>query len=384
MYKKILFSIMAMFLAVLWAMPVSAAQFTSGESVTVSSADDDVYAAGANIFADGEINGDLYMAGAVIRNNANVSEDFVAAGSIVDLFGNVGDDARLAGSMVTIGGVVEDDLIVFGAMVRILPGAIIKGDLTTFGGSLMIDGTVEGNVIAGGGQVILNGTVMGSAILEADEVVIGKSANVGGIVQYKSPKEAEVAEEAAIAGGVEYKKIERSERPERDREAKKDVGAGALFGLGVLVFLIKVLVGIATVLVALYFFKKHLFAMTKTMLSEFPAQLGWGFVWALLVPIACIVLIFTVFGSTLGVFGLIVYALTMVIAKALAMIGFGAWLWKLVTKGKTIELDWKIAVLGVVVLNVIGLIPLIGWVFCLVFTLAALGATMTYLKQSVK
>ncbi|MBD3281763.1 hypothetical protein GF391_03385 [Candidatus Uhrbacteria bacterium] len=66
------------------------------------------------------------------------------------------------------------------------------------------------------------------------------------------------------------------------------------------------------------------------------------------------------------------------------MIAFGAWIWKLATKAKAIEIDWKIAVLGVVLLDIIWLIPILGWLFCLIFTLAALGAVMNYLKQAVK
>ncbi|MBD3281762.1 hypothetical protein GF391_03380 [Candidatus Uhrbacteria bacterium] len=302
MYKKYFLSIMAVLLAVMWAMPVFAAQYHGGESVTVPTANDDVYAGGANIFTDGDIDGDLYAAGAVVRCNSNVSEDVVMAGSVVDLFGNVGDDVRLAGSMVTIGGEVGDDLIVFGAMIRILPDTVIKGDITSLGGSIIVDGKTEGNLLAYGGQVIVNGEINGSAMIEAEEVVIGKSAKIDGVMQYKSMKEADIPVEAQIAGGVEYSVPDKKDKPKWDKKKPAEMSAGAMFGFGLLAFLIKVLVGIFTVLAALYFFKKHLLEMTKSVLNTFPAQLGWGFVWAVVVPVACIVLIFTIFGSTLGFF----------------------------------------------------------------------------------
>ncbi|MDF1497276.1 MAG: polymer-forming cytoskeletal protein [Patescibacteria group bacterium] len=384
MKKKYFLLFAAMFLAVLWAVPVSAAQFQGGESITITSVEDDVYAAGANIFADGEIVGDLYAAGAIVRNNANVSQDVVMAGSMVDLFGNVGDDARLAGSMVSIGGIIEDDLIVFGGMVRLLPGSVVKGDLSVFGGSVMIDGIIEGNVLGGGGQVILNGEVKGSAMLEVDELILGNSAVVGGVMQYTSSKDAKIDDGASVVGGIDHKVPEQPKKDaSRDYKAP-DVDKGALFGLGVMAFIFKVLIGIVTVLVALYFFKSHLLEMTKTTLSKFPAQLGWGTIWAIVVPIVSIILLITIFGSALGGFALIVYVLTFAIAKALAMIAFGAWVWKLATKSQTVELDWKIALIGVLGLNLIWLIPLIGWVFCMVFTLAALGATVNYLKNAIK
>ncbi|MFZ6014760.1 MAG: hypothetical protein ACOYUZ_00170 [Patescibacteria group bacterium] len=380
MFKRFLLSVAAFLLALGWATPVGAAQFQAGESVIVPASQDDVYVAGSNVYSDGEIFGDLYAAGAIVRCDSDVRDDVVLAGSVVDLFGYVGDDARLAGSMVTVGGVVEDDLILFGAMVRILPGSVVRGDVTAMGGSVIIDGTVEGNVIGGGGQVMVNGVINGSAMLEADEVVFGSNANIAGMAKVKSPKEAKLDDAAKIGGGIEYEKLEE----QSTKPAEPEASAGAIFGFGLIGFLIKVLIGLVTALIALYFFKKYLLELTKSMMMQFPAQLGWGFVWLIALPLASLILIFTIFGSTIGFFGLLVFGLVMVIAKTLAYIGFGSWLWKLFTKGKTYELDWKIVVLGVVVMNVIWLIPILGWLFCFVFVLAALGATFAFIKQSIK
>lgn len=385
MIKKSIISAVFGIALALSATPVLAAEFKEGESIFISSAQDDVYAAGANIFADGEINGDLYAAGAVVRCNANVNHDVGMAGSMVDLFGDVGDDARLAGSMVSVGGNIGDDLIAFGGMVRILPGSVVKGDLTVGGGAVMIDGIVEGNVLGGGGQVIINGEVKGSVIMETDEMILGNSAKIGGIMQYTSPKEAKIDGAATIVGGVEHKMPEKLKPADEDAKTKKaDISGGAVFGLGLLALLLKIIIGLVTVLIGLYFFKKHLAKMTETMLTQFPAQLGWGFVWFVLAPTASILLIVTIFGSALGALGLIVFAFTLAIAKALAMIGFGALLGKLIMKNKVYELNWKTAAAGVIVMNIIWLVPLAGWVFCMVFTLAAIGAVVNYLKQAVK
>jgi hypothetical protein len=385
MIKRLLILSVALTAFLTCAVSANAAEFKNGESIFISSSQDDVYAAGANIFADGEINGDLYAAGAVVRCNANVNHDVGMAGSMVDLFGNVGDDARLAGSMVSVGGNIGDDLIAFGGMVRILPGSVIKGDLTVGGGAVMIDGIVEGNVLGGGGQVIINGEVKGSVIMETDEMILGNSAKIGGIMQYTSSKEAKIDGAARVAGGIEHKMPEKPKPADKDADAKKAVvSGGAIFGLGLLAFLMKIMIGLVTVLIGLYFFKKHIAKMTEIMLIQFPAQLGWGFVWAVLAPTTSILLIVTIFGSALGALGLIVFAFTLAVAKALAMIGFGALLGKLIMKNKIYELNWKTAVAGVIVMNIIWLIPLAGWVFCVVFTLAAMGAVVNYLKSAIK
>ncbi len=385
MIKHLTIAIACFAVCMLSVIPVDAAEFKNEESVFISSSNDDVYAAGANIFADGEISGDLYAAGAVVRCNANVNHDVGMAGSMVDLFGDVGDDARLAGSMVSVGGNIGDDLIAFGGMVRILPGSVVKGDLTVGGGAVMIDGIVEGNVLGGGGQVIINGEVKGSVIMETDEMILGNSAKIGGIMQYTSPKEAKIDDSATVAGGVLHKMPEKPKPADRDADAKKaDVSGGAVFGFALLAFLLKIMIGLVTVLIGLYFFKKHLAKMTETMLNQFPAQLGWGFVWFVLAPIVSILLIVTIFGSALGALGLIVFAFTFAVAKALAMIGFGALLGKLIMKNKVYELNWKTAAAGVIVMNIIWLIPLAGWVFCMVFTLAAIGAVVNYLKSAIK
>ncbi|MBU2566538.1 hypothetical protein KKG46_03175 [Patescibacteria group bacterium] len=383
MFKKIIvFLTVGVF--VLSASPAFAtAHFEAGDYVDIKNSNDDTYVAGQNVSATGDVDGDLFAAGQIVRCSSNVSQDVNLAGSVVDLFCNVGDDARLAGSIITIGGIVEDDVFAFGAMVRVLPGAIIKGDLITGAGSVVIDGQVLGNVLGGAGQMMVQGQVLGSVIVEADDLQVGNSANIGGILQYTSNNEAKIDESAVIAAGIDHKMPEVPRVEKRERK-NKDISAGALFGLWFLVLIIKILVSLVTVLLALYFFKKHILAMSKSMLLEFPKHMGWGFVWTLIVPLASFILILTIFGSVLGAFGFVVYLLVVMIAKMLAMVGLGSWLWKVFSKAKTYEMDWKIATLGIVVMCIVSSIPVLGWIFAIVFMLAAVGSVVSYLRQAIK
>ena len=375
------------FLAILFALSASPAlamaHIETGDYIDLPALSDDAYVAGQNVTASGEITGDLFAAGAIVRCSSNVSQDVNLAGSVVDLFCNVGDDARLAGSIITIGGTVEDDVIAVGAMVRVLPGAVIKGDLITGAGSVVIDGKVEGSVLGGGGQMVVQGNILGSVVVQADDLQIGRNANIAGALQYTSNKEAKIDELAVIGAGIEHK-IPEKPVINKQKDRGGEVSFGALFGLWFVFFLLKVIIASVTILVALYFGKKHILAMTDAMLTKFPAQLGWGFVWTITIPIASLILIFTIFGSMLGIFGLIIFALAMFIAKLLAMVGLGSWLWKVFTKASTYKIDWKIVLVGVIVMSLIASIPILGWIFAAIFTLAAMGSVLQYLKNIVK
>ena len=59
------------------AVPVLAADFRGGETVTVATGeviDDDLYIAGTNIVIDGTVNGDIFGVGTTITINGGVNE----------------------------------------------------------------------------------------------------------------------------------------------------------------------------------------------------------------------------------------------------------------------------------------------------------------------
>jgi len=68
----------------------------------------------------------------------------------------------------------------FNSVVVVTSGEAVCSDLTSFGGSLTIDGVVEGNVVMFGGNVVIDGMVNGNVILYGGNLTLRDDAQVNG------------------------------------------------------------------------------------------------------------------------------------------------------------------------------------------------------------
>ena len=147
--------------------------------------------------------------------------------------------------------------------------------------------------------------------------------------------------------------------------------------------LINLLSMIVVGLLAVKFLKPLTTRLVDESLSEPILKVTRGLGWMFLVPIAFIILMVTVIGSGVAMVIAPVYVLGMVLAKILAGIVLGAWIMRLSSKDKA-PLDWKPVVLGVIALEILALIPFIGWLIATWVFLLALGGLYTHLSQRMK
>ncbi|MFA6503399.1 MAG: hypothetical protein WCT54_00340 [Patescibacteria group bacterium] len=383
MYKK-LFMAAALLLGLsMSASTALAADFKSGQMVNVAASDNlsgDLYAAGNDVSVDTNVPGDAFLAGAIIRVSGDVASSLHAAGSVINVNGKVGHALRVAGSQVMIGGTIEGDVVAGGAMVYILPGTVIKGDLYLGAGSAVIDGTVMGNVKSGGGDVTLRGDVAKNVFIQADRLSIGDQAKVTGMLAYESPEQAEIPANASI-GAVEFKQVEKVGKQPSNKPMPT---AGKVFLTGLIWLLAMIVVSLIVTFVGWYFFKQRMSDITTNVLNNFAPQMGWGFVWLVVTPIACIVLLVTLVGIPISVLIALTYGLAVGVANIMAGVIVGAWLMKLINKKRGWMVDWKAIVLGVVAISLVMLIPILGWIACFVFFLAALGGTVSAMRGIAK
>lgn len=368
--------------------PALAADFKSGQMVNITSADNiggDLYAAASDLSVDANLPGDAFLAGSIVRVSGSVGQSLMVAGSMVNVMGPVGHALRVAGSQVTINSVVEGDVMAAGGMVYILPTAVIKGDLYLASGSAIIEGKVMGNIKAVGGEVALRGEVGKDVYVESEGLALGPQAKLDGKLTYKAPKEATMADGSKVVGAVDFKKVEKRDVGQMKTEKK------AINWLWILVWFLGILaISLIAAYLGNYFFKQRVADITNNVLNNFAKQMGWGFVWLVVIPVACLILVATIIGIPFSIFACLVYALAIALAKVLAGMILGSWLWKLITKkgangnGKGWPINWKSILLGMVVIHLLMLIPIIGWVICFIFLLAALGGIMTASKAIAK
>ena len=367
-----------------YALPASAALFRSGNVADISKGewvDGDAYVAGGNIISSADLPGDLVAAGGNMYITGKVGQNLTAAGGTISLMSAVGERARLAGGNITIGGDVGRDLLVAGGMVHILPGATIKGDLYAGAGVVVVDGNVLGNVRATGGTVILNGSVSGTVDVQADErVVFGKLAAFARQVTYASPQEADAAG-AMFQGGVNYRKIEAKAMRSASWWTRPD--KGKVLGAMAVMFLIRFAAMLLAVLLGLRYFRKQLEAVSESAVTQFGSRLGMGFLVLVIGPILTIALFITIVGSVLGFLTLAVYGLLVLLAKVAAGAVMGAFLWRWFAKQKKVALNWKAVTVGTLIIQLIWLIPILGWLAGALVFLATLGAVAKLKKKEI-
>ena len=351
--------------------PVLAADLRSGDTVTVASGDvvdDDLYVAGGSIVIDGTINGDLWAVGRDVTINGTVNGSLVAVAQTVEVNGDVARAARLAGEMLVIRGRVNGDLIAFGGSLGIASTAEVGGDLLLGVGNARIDGLIEGDVKGGAGEVTITDGVHGDVELEVDNLTITSTANIKGDLTYTSEEEADIQSGAQV-GGTTTHNVPEVEEP---AEAAAAVAiAGAVMGK-VVAFLMILVIGIILILAA----PRWMASMADSIRAKPLLSLGWGAAMLFAVPIAAIVVCFTVIGIPVGLIALAVWGIAIYLSQIPVALLIGRLILRRLGDVESKGLLIGALALGLVILIILRVIPFVGFWVWLATALFGLGAVV--------
>ena len=335
-----------------------------------------LYTGGATITINSDVEKSLHVGGGSVFINGNVGQNIYAGGGTLILRGSVADSAHIGGGNIIIEGNIAGDLLAGGGNITISPSASIGGDLIVGGGNVVVEGPVLGNVSIGAGQATINSKIGGSVTGTVEGLSLGAEAEIGRDLNYKSLKEAQMANGATILGKTTFEQIEK-------REASGDTSTAFITSIITVALFIKLLIVIATGLVLVYLLKKVTDPTLRESLTKFWPSLGIGFAALVVTPIIAIILAVTVAGIGLaGILGA-VYVLFLIIAKFLAPIVFGSWLIKIVKKKTSYQIRWHEVVIGAIAFTIIGMIPFIGWIVVFVFMLISLGGLTRIAHRSL-
>ena len=195
--------IAAMGLAVFGLTGVSNAQIIGGDyNVQGSMKDIEVLAGDFNV--SGEVDGDIEVVAGDIDIDAHVTGDVEIAG------GDINVDGSIDGSLEAVGGDVQVNATVNGTI------EAIGGDVS-FGGhagdevklagghvEVLSDAVIDSNADFAGEEVVIAGTINGDVDVLAAHLIIRDTAVVTGLISHRGPNEAEIADGAQLAFGVDY------------------------------------------------------------------------------------------------------------------------------------------------------------------------------------
>jgi len=372
------------------AMPVMAAETAVGESYYMPEAqaiEGNFYVAGGMVDLSGPVNGDLVAAGANLLMTGDVSGDVLVGGGTVELWGKTGGDVRLIGGQVRIGEDVGGEILAAGGFVQVRPNVTVQGDVIVAAGSPILAGNYKGKVLAAGGDVVLAGAFEKDVVVYFDEsFTISENTTIAGNLVYHGREAIEIPASVVIAGEVVFEKFEKK-APEMGLPVRPDKEAKGAIALGiVMMMLLKALITFIAALVGIFAWRKLSAELVEHSVKNFGIDLLRGFLVAILGPVLVLILLLTLLGAFFGGFAALLYGMMWLIAMVYSGVLLGAMVFKLFSRSKEYPVNWKSALVGILLLHLIRLIPVIGWIFCAVFVLTVWGsvACMGYYRFWVK
>lgn len=344
-----------------------ASTFETARTIVLSDASTtNAYLAGTDITIVAPIGGDLLAAGATIADNSPVSGDALLAGGTIDIEKPITGDARIAGGQVTINAPVGGDLLAAGGTVTASSSASYT---RVAGGKVSLTGG-RGPVYVYGSDITLAGDFSGDVTVEAsNSLTLTPGTHIHGGLHYNAPQQIVVPDGAKIDGGANY--IGTSYLPtSSEAHTFAIAGATVLF----IVHLIAVLILVGLVAGLFPSFTERV--VERSLSSKSPghfallALLGFGILVATPVFILLLLASFVGIGVAIGLTA--VYVLFLVLAYVYAGVLAGAALARTLFKRSFVT--WRDAVLGMLVLYLIGIIPVIGFLLKFILMLAAGGA----------
>ena len=342
------------------------------EHQTLTRIADDVYLAGSDPEHAEDDAEDLFIAGDSLRVSAPVTGTAHMAGRTVEALSDIAGDVYAAAMDLTIAGDIGGDATLAGYDIRV---GSVGGDLRATAARLRLNGLVGGYALLAADELTLDSAVAGDLFLSADEVNFGPGARVDGrLLLYEAePGTLEVPARVAPEDRVERREQHEWQHDVGDYAALSWAEILGRFVLGLAV--VALLAGLAAALVPAPM------AALRRRLLETPWRALWiGFLGQSAVVGSGFILALT------GI-GILLLPAVMMLAGLLGLAGyivgvyaFGVGLLHML--GRAFPKHWRdramAAVVGAVTVGLLGLVPLLGWIFVLALSLAGVGAILSH------
>lgn len=142
--------------------------------------DDDLFAMTSTVVIDGFIDGDLMSLASDVTHNGEITGSANVWAYHYLQNGKVGGAVRVGGYSVAIDGYVGRSIMAFGKEVRLGSHAMVRRDLMMRGENVIVSGTVMGSADLGGERVEVTGQIDGDLIIEAKNIRIIPPAVIKG------------------------------------------------------------------------------------------------------------------------------------------------------------------------------------------------------------
>lgn len=365
------FILLSLLLVLLLPNYADAATLLIGDKISVEADDiieDDYYVSVGSLgttVMSGEVRGDMYSFAGSVTANGTIDGDFGSVSGLTYMHASVTDDVRIVAGEAVIDDFVGGDVFVLAGSLKILSTAQIEGDVIFYGFEAEINGEVGGSIYGSANSLRIDSKVGDDVDVNVTgELTLGSKANVAGDIRYSGFNKLVRSQEATIGGEIQKQTI--------NEPTAKDMWRNILVPL---------LVSLFATLTLYLLFKKEIQVVVKTILrSPLPSGLV-GLATLAAGPFVSLLLISTVLGMLLGIFGVGAMLILVAVGFSLAIVFTGALLARLLVGKPTVSLMWIL--FGAIVFHAILQIPVIGLLIGLALVSMAVGGVLLSLYRTI-
>ncbi len=330
----------------------------------------DRFAAGQQVLLADSGADDVFLVGQTATLAAPVAGSVHAMAQELVLGQAVGGDVYAMAMNATLNGPVSGDATLMGY--RVVVANEVKGDLRATGGTVRIDGPIGGYALVSGSTVIVNATISGDMNLQAGRVEFGPDARIDGrLALYQAEGQTiEVPASVIPADRIERRALSDWES-DKGRNIAKYGWRQVLWKFAYGVVIVAALAGLIAAVAP-----QHL-ARMRTRLLDAPFRTLWfGFLTQSVLAGSAILFAMTVIGIVVAPASILLAVVAGFFGYVIGAYALGVGLMLLAGRGEPGSLAERViaAVAGALAAALIGLVPLLGWIFVLALTLAGVGA----------
>ena len=309
---------------------------------------------------------------------SNVEGLKIVYGDVVSINSPVEDDVFAVGGLVNINAPVDSAMVAGGTLNMNSP---IKGDLIAAGGQVHIDSDVGGKIVAAGGNINLksgvgtNLVVAGSYVNLLPQAKVARDAfivadnvvNAGNVIGNLSVR-ANKFQNIGSAGSVDFQKVE-------TRETRGE--AQSRFNLfGLLMTLGYLILG----LVLLRYLPGLFYAVDNEIRASPAMKMVMGFVLIIVFFIAILLMAVTIVGLPIAVITTLIVVVALMLTGIFVSFSLGSWI------GKQLKLpyvDRALFIMGFLALNLLFLLPFVGWFVSIISMSMGFGAFLYAARNGI-
>ena len=330
--------IIAVLIVLIFCMiPVSAFEVRDGDSLVIST----------------PIPDDLLISGGTVTINAPVKSVTFAGGTLI------------------VNAPIDENLIAAGGEIQV--NAPVGADIITAGGKIDLNNEVGGKVLAAGGQVSMNGKTSNVAV-SGGKVIMGNSSHITG--------DALISASGFTPGGQVDGKLEVNSNKQGVSPSLNIEKVGEV--ISTLILVIHILFAIGMLILGIILIRVipgPCKAVITTIREKTLISLIFGIVEVIIAAILILILLITLVGIPIA----LVIGLTTLIGLIIAPLFTGAALGTVIIEkmGKNYSLILSFA-LGFIILEILFLIPILGFFIEIIAVFIGLGALMMTIWDGIE